>query len=564
MSTPFYDLASLVVVPSGYKASKVYAQKPLTTDGQLAFSRSTGATRVASSGLIQKVRTNHLLNTGTFTGWALEGGTISGGFADPEGGTSAYKYIQSSGGLYSTVSFTDTLPKTMSVYLKSVDGTSYNVTLGDGATAGTIATVTNTWQRFHCTYTSGSSRMALYVYGIGNAGGVLLWHPQGEISDFGPTAYIPTTSAAVSVGPVANVPRLDYLGSTCPKLLLEPQRTNLLTYSESFDNAAWIKTEVTVTANNTTGPDGYLSADKIIPTAANASHYADRTGIAVSSNGLASVFVKKGEYQRFAIRSYFSGGFAIFDVNTGVIVNSTAVTAKIENYGNGWYRCSINDTVNANYGYQIFVLQNTSTSLNSFTGNGIDGIFVWGAQLEVGAYATSYIPTLGAAVTRLADACSKTGISSLIGQTEGTLFVEFFYNEQNNTPSGSDKSVCRLKTGAGYTDEICITYYGNEGGSYGKTIQAFIVVGGAAQAVLKTTQTMVSGYYKVAVAYKANDFAMAVNGAIVSTDNSGSVPTCADLTFNESTRVQSDSSPKKALLFKTRLTNAQLAELTTL
>ena len=127
-----------------------------TTNANLTFTRNSNATRVNADGLVEKVRTNYLLNTGTFSGWSLEGGAISGGFADPEGGTSAYKYVQTTGGLYSAVSFTDTSPKTMSVYLKSVDGTSYNVTLGDGATGGTTVTVTNTWQRHHCTYTSGS------------------------------------------------------------------------------------------------------------------------------------------------------------------------------------------------------------------------------------------------------------------------------------------------------------------------------------------------------------------------------------------------------------------------
>jgi hypothetical protein len=189
---------------------------------------------------------------------------------------------------------------------------------------------------------------------------------------------------------------------------------------------------------------------------------------------------------------------------------------------------------------------------------------IWGAQIEAGAYATSYVPTTSASATRVADAASKTGISSLIGQTEGTLFCEFFYNEQNTIPSGSDKSVMRVQSGGGYANEIAIIYYGNEGSTYGKTIQSTITNGGVTQSILKTTQTIVTGYYKVALAYKANDFVLAVNGVIVDTDNSGTVPTCANFSLNESTRVQSDINPKQALLFKTRLTNAQLAELTTL
>ena len=419
MSTPFYDLASLVVVPSGYKASKVYAQKPLTTDGQLAFTRSTTATRVNSAGLIESV--------------------------------------------------------------------------------------------------------------------------------------------------AINVPRLDYLNSSCPRLLLEPQRVNLVLWSESFDNAGWTKENLTITANSVTSPSGYQDADTLTDNSTSGRHRVAQNLSATNGTTYTySVFVKKNSSGRFLLinAATLFNARAALDLDTLAVTNLNG-TGKVEDYGNGWYRFSVTGTATATSTTATYIQMQNSASDVNYVGNG-SSFYLWGAQFEAGAYATSYIPTLGAAVTRGADAATKTGISSLIGQTEGTLFVEFFYNEENNTPSGSDKSVMRVESGGGYSNEICITYYGNEGGAFGKTIQGIIANGGAQQAVLKTTQTMVSGYYKVAVAYKANDFAMAVNGVIVATDNSGSVPTCANFSLNESTRIQSDINPKQALLFTTRLTNAQLAELTTI
>ena len=183
----------------------------------------------------------------------------------------------------------------------------------------------------------------------------------------------------------------------------------------------------------------------------------------------------------------------------------------------------------------------------------------------MGSYATSYIKTTSSSATRVADACFKTGISSLIGQTEGTMFAEFYYDLANNTPSGSDKGIMTIRpNGGSYNNEIALIYYGDEGGSFGKTIQATVTVGGAVQCNLKTPQTLTNGYYKVAFAYKQNDFAFYVNGVQIGTDNSGSVPTCDELYLVDPLRINPNTTIKEAVLFPTRLTNAELASLTTI
>jgi hypothetical protein len=372
-----------------------------------------------------------------------------------------------------------------------------------------------------------------------------IWGAQSSISATA-KPYFPTTDRL-------NVPRLTYQngGGGCPSLLLEKQSTNLLSYSEEFDNAGWFKTEITVTANNTTSPDGTANADKLIPTTTNSTHYVDRSGIGVSSNGLASIFAKKGEYNRFAIRSYFTAGYAIFDVNSGVIVSTSGVTATIENVGNGWYRCSVNDTGNANYGYGIFVLQNTSTSVNAFAGNGTDGIFVWGAQLEASSYPTSYIPTTSASATRVADACSKTGISSLIGQTEGAFFVEFIFNSKQGM-------AIQIAYSSDYSDAI----YLERSGDTSMVLNCYY--GGVQQVGIQTNDLVDGQSYKVAIAYKLNDFAFYKNGVLVGSDSSANLPTPINNLYigGYGGAAGYEMTIKQAVLFKTRLTNTQLAQLT--
>ena len=194
------------------------------------------------------------------------------------------------------------------------------------------------------------------------------------------------------------------------------------------------------------------------------------------------------------------------------------------------------------------------SDLVSYTGNGTSGAYFWGAQLEVGAYATSYIPTLGAAVTRGADAASKTGISSLIGQTEGTVFLEF-----KRVPKGVNYQAVVTLQGASsaYLIEM---YFGSA-----NTLVAGVYNSGSQFEA--ATSALSEGTYKAALAYKTNDFAFYVNGVQISTDNSGTVPALSTYNlgdFNYSAGQPQADGINQALLFKTRLTNAQLAELTTI
>jgi hypothetical protein len=239
----YYAQASLVMVPSLYKTSIVYSERPLSTDGELTFTRASSATRIAPNGLIEKVRTNVLLQSNTFnTTWITSGVTLTSGQSGYSGGNNAWLLSKTSGPYVSiaqSVSVSDVW--TFSVYAKANtldsitlrnqtngDDCDFNLTSAttarDGAIASSITLIS--------TFIGASTQVAIYLgFGSGAAGSVYIQDAQLETGDIA-TDYIPTTTVAVSVGPVANLPRLNYPinsdGSVgCPSLLLEPQRTNL-------------------------------------------------------------------------------------------------------------------------------------------------------------------------------------------------------------------------------------------------------------------------------------------------------------------------------------------------
>lgn len=590
MST--FDDASLVFIPSGYKTSKAYSVKPSDGSGDLTFTRSNDtATRVNSAGLIEKVRTNTLTQSGTFSNaaWTKGNLTLTAGQTDPNGGTNAF--LATSTGT-SAVWFyqANTGAKTFSIYAKAgtknffsiINGTYNNgagFNLSDQTVtnigAGSLAKIESVGSGWYRCSVYVSTAVEMLVMLADTSGGSMIVgdtmtfaFAQSETGDIA-TDYIATTSAAVSVGPVANVPRLDYLNSSCPRLLLEPQRTNLAQYSEQFNNAWWEKVGGSFTANALTSPDGYTDADTFTENTSTSTHYfynaSGFTGTAAAYTG--SVFAKAGTRSRL-IMGIYDGTAANyqmvqFDLSAGTILQeASAGIAKIENYGNGWYRCSVTRTLTASTCYLSFG-PHTNTNLSNLTVFpsylGASGtLHFYGGQLELGAYATSYIPTLGAAVTRGADVASKTGISSLIGQTEGTLFFEGVYgNEaeeiylflQNGSASGADSSIYIQRASNSILFRV-----------WNASSLDVSIIGGT---------FTVGQSIKIAAAYKANDFVLYVNGVQIGTDTSGAVPACARLQlasyFSDPTNnVYIARQTKQALLFKTRLTNAQLAELTTI
>ena len=595
----YYDDSSLFVAPNGYKASVLFAQKPMDANGQLAFTRSNDtATRVASNGLIERVRTNQIRNSSMVgasapftlpTNWVLIGGGLSWTVVGV-GTENGLSYIEinatgtasSSNARIGFDSSTQILGATSqywtnSFYFKKVSETaapdSYAMAIFENTSAGSLVVAnvgslpaTTSLARYSYTVlTSGGATVARvqpfvrFSLTLGNSYNFTFriaatQMEQGDIA----TQFIPTTTAAVSVGPVASVPRLDYLNSSCPRLILEPQRTNVITFSEQMGNAAWTKTNATITENQTTSPSGYVDADKLIPSSGQQGILQQNHLITATQANTMSIFAKAGELNIITLAnrdnaSASNAAIVEFDLSTGVISTAasasgvySAASGTITNYGNGWYRLTLTFTSSASVTNRVRLFTDTS-------GDGTKGLFVWGAQFETNSsYASSYVPTLAASVTRGADACSKTGISSLIGQTEGTLFVDLNYE----TVSGLSMF---LSIRPNSTNKIEV--YRD-----GQTIYGDIL--GNSVSVLLSKSANPASRYKIALAYKSGQTSLYINGTSVGTSATAFsfATSMADLFINlrSGPTFVEQAFYNQVLLFTTRLPNSELASLTTL
>jgi hypothetical protein len=323
-------------------------------------------------------------------------------------------------------------------------------------------------------------------------------------------------------------------------LILEPQRSNLQIYSEN--SALWQQPAdgLTVVYNTTEtlDPAGFNGAEKVTFSSGNGRMF-EAVANAVGSVTM-SAFVKAGTGNLIRLRTTSASIFVDFNLTTQTIT-STVGTGTITNYGNGWYRVTATGTSASTPEVAQYVFPNSAGQF----------VYFWGAQFEDGAYATSYIPTLGASVTRVADVASKTGISSLIGQTEGTLFADFEFNGKYDV-SGNIPILIYTGTSEAY---IFINTSGN--------LFLDILNAGVLSASISVPIGAV-GRKKIAFAYKANDFVGYMNGVQIGTDTSGTVGAMSDFNVGSyrTAGYSTTGGVNQALLFKTRLTNAQLAELT--
>jgi hypothetical protein len=349
----------------------------------------------------------------------------------------------------------------------------------------------------------------------------------GDLSVTRATTATRVNSSGLIESVASNVPRLDYTNGSCPSILVEPQRTNLALRSEEFNNASWFKTTTTVTSNATTAPDGLLTADKLAGTGADSSALQGVTVLA-STNYVFSVYLR-GDAPGTVRIAMLSSAF-------GTIASTNI------NYTTEWQRFTIS-ALNPVANLTIYATIGGGASF----GIG-EEIYAWGAQLEAGSYATSYIPTTSASVTRNADVISKTGISSLIGQTEGTLFLDFIYS--------GGVSNHMIINDVGYSSYI---YFNSQNNNE---------LWGQIQSVgIQFSMSATAGRYKMALAYKSGSSAMYVNGTQVGT-SSTTFSLSGSMNILDISLMPNDPKQKRDIytsaLWKTRLTNTQLAQLTTI
>lgn len=255
--------------------------------------------------------------------------------------------------------------------------------------------------------------------------------------------YQETTTSAVEGGITDNVPRLDYTDSSCPALLLEPQRSNLVPFSEHLESSDWAKTRCTIEDNSTTSPEGVMNASKMTSTDASESYIQDNlatTGTKITW----SFFAKKGDldYAHGLVWDLSANGCRQwFNLSTGAVGGTTTFgsgysvdSATIEDYGNGWYRCAM--VVNSTAGTQGCRVN--ISSADTTIGSAVNSYgYFYGIQLEDASYATSYIPTYGSAVTRNADFESDNDLVdtaiSFGANDDFTLFYEGSFNDLSST-----------------------------------------------------------------------------------------------------------------------------------
>ena len=372
----------------------------------------------------------------------------------------------------------------------------------------------------------------------------------GDLTWTRTSTAIRTNSSGLLESMGSGVPRLSYMYGSCPSALLEPQRTNLALQSTitSFGTAGnsnvWINgTANPASINQTEGITGQQNGTKYTKTTGNTTQdffYKVTVPVTSGTTYTVSGYIKLGTASNAVIVINNSSGWNT--VSGGSIVCSTANGFSTSS----WKRFQLTivgpstGTINVHYGYH----QETGVTAQA------DGtFFLDGLQVEAGAYATTIIPTTSATATRVADSAVKTGIGSLIGQTEGVIYCDVYLDvRQSYTYFAIAPNLGSVSTYIGI--------------GFNATTLQFEVVNSGVQCSISYSNSS-TGRFKIAAAYKANDFVLYVNGAQIGTDTSGTVPTCSQIgLFNYDT--SQSMRYNQVALFPTRLTNAELATLTTL
>jgi hypothetical protein len=580
------DDASLIVTPNAYNEGVLYDVIPNTTLGDMDVVRATTATRVNSLGLIEVVPRNLLTYSEDFSNvsWTKARGSITSNVTTaPNGTLTADKFIPDTqinphfisedasgitiGNLYNLSVYakisewnTVALFKTDSTIGVSfrLDTQTSNIIIGT-PTSYSITSVGNGWFRLSVSFpaTSASDGIqirvgnnSLYSIAGNNLDGLFLWGAQLNEGSTA-TEYFPTTTRL-------NIPRIDYTNGSCPSLLVEPQRTNLLTYSNDYADASWGKAGVTVTLGTQVNPQGIASTYSISNTTLGDS-YLQKTGLPTTAgNYTMSVFVKNIDnvvstrlmavhLTQGSVTSEFTYTWA---TNTFVLSGTNAISGSSILFSNGWVRLTFTYSIGAgvvNHWNRLYANQVLTVTKSAL---------VYGFQCESGNYPTSYIPTVASTVTRNADVISKTGISSLIGQTEGTLF---FNGKINSNTLAARNIVISDGTAA---NRISLSF-GNNGAN---RIDATLISASVSQVIDLFSIRDMTVEFKIAFTYSTNNFRLFIDGIKIAEDLLGSTytgTTLNQLNFSSFNNTQIlDGSVKSVQLYKTALTDEQCTLLT--
>lgn len=551
-------------------AAQVYdGEVPVYDVLPLTFTRASGGSRINKDGLVQNMPYNLVEYSEQFDNayWnKYQSSITANSIANPiNGQTTADQVVYTTTGtavLYTTSSALANQVYALSCYGKK--GTTnilqigftlgtgdkianFNLNTGvitttsSGVTAN-IESVGNGWYRCTMSLTPDINTPNIFVNSTSGTTGEYIYIFGGQLN-IGSTAqpYLATTDRL-------NMPRITYpVGGGCGALLLEKQSTNRMLYSEQFENVNWSKYNAAITANVITSPDGTQNADRYVDSTTNNTHnvYASFT---ISGDTTISIYVKSGEYTRFAISNLSDGGDVLFNLSTVAVISTSAnfQNGKIESVGNGWYRVSA--TTNGVSGGKAmgYGLVNDAGAV-SFAGTGTKGVYIWGAQLENSSYATSYISTTSASSTRIADACYKAGISNLIGGGTGTWYMDFEMMQGTGT---SNPFAFDLSDGS--TANRLYLYWNESAQSW---------YWGGADTGITLPSTL---HKKIAIKFSGTTAKLFCNGSSIATNTISSAFNRLDFGNRFSQTFPMDGKINEAYFYPTSLTDAECISLTTI
>jgi len=397
------------------------------------------------------------------------------------------------------------------LYDSNVGRTYFNL---DTGTVGTIAAgntaniedAGNGWFRCSTTFTASSGTVKAFYVGdndnnsvVTDSGGIYVWGPQLEEGTTASDFVENTTGSPKFITGATYGPRV-------PMILVEPSATNLLTYSEDFSQ--WNQTRCSL-GEQIEAPDGSITGYKIIPNTESAKHEISTTTGAYT-DATVSVFAKAGEQSRLQITKSL-WGTTDFDLLAGTV---TSGTGTIEDVGNGWFRCTASYVASPSQS-SIFIIVANDAGNVIYEGDGVSGLYLWGAQVEAGSVATSYIPTSGSTVTRQADdlVISGSDFTDFYNQSEGTVYIELTSKDdgRNSYP------VYFTQNGAGFAYRNNGTWAIQKDGIPIMYLASWANGGFVSNSLITLGSYTAGDLTRVSVSYDSNSYEGSKDGASVAT-----------------------------------------------
>lgn len=592
------EAASLVMIPSGYEDGTLGSLKPIDGSGDFTFTRGTdiGATRVAPDGYIEKGYENLLLQSNSFSNatWTKSSVSVTSGQSGYDGTNDAWKivpntqvndhrldqntsvsgvwtftgYFKAAGYDFLYLLFSGLGNSGKIIDISPNQGIVVDSKGGTQAIDESITDVGNYWWKITLTYSGALGTLRIITlpandtspYAGDGTSGILIQDAQlnqGLLA----MPYLPTTTTTSVGGILANQPRIDFTGGGCGSLLLEPSRTNLITNSNYFEGF-WSSSNTAEIYNNEISPEGLQNAVKVYPTTTGSFRGLSKNfgALLTSTPYTFSVFAKAGELEQlffYNVGAPAGNGGVWFNVSSGIVGTTSAswTNAQMEDYGNGWYRCSAVITPGAS-GQNIYALLANANNSVTVTSNGSDGLYLFGTQLEQGSYPTSLIPTYGTSVTRAKDVCRDGGDASTFNDNAGTIFLEI--------KAFSNGGVTRRFSLSDGSSNNRIELEIDENQS---VIKAFMSSNGATVGIVNANNIIQTERHKIILSYNSSAFKIFIDGVLENSDTSiASTPISLNRLDFLSTLggFNIEGLINQTLYFPTALSDAECIELTTI